>query len=335
MPEPTDVEPTAAEMTVFTHKVDTMEEVLLPPLKGILLEGKGEASAELIISISAKDITEPGFAPKKAPAAPQKMKKHESPFNDGGGIPTGAIKSSIAAPVVINETDEDIYDHLDLYHEGIINTLHLNRTLYRDGYYNTLCLPFDFSAAEIAASQLAGGILYEYVSASKGESGLDVIIQRTNDIKAAVPYLIKWAPTEPEIIEKPLIFHDVHIKEVEGKTIGETEEIRFVGHIAMEQIPLENRNNLFVGTENTLYWPDNTNSKMKGFRAYFAIPASSPSGAPIKRGTPARLVERQNSPTDIESVQHSANRIQKIVKENQLVIIRDGKYYNVLGGRIQ
>lgn len=61
------------------------------------------------------------------------MKKHESPFKDGGGIPTGAIKST-ADPVVVGETDEDIFDKLDLYHDGIINTLYLSRTLVRNGY---------------------------------------------------------------------------------------------------------------------------------------------------------------------------------------------------------
>ena len=333
MPEPTDVEPTAAEMTVFTHKVDTMEEVLLPPLKGILLEGKGEASAELIISISAKDITEPGFSPKKAPAAPQKMKKHESPFNDGGGIPTGAIKSSIAAPVLINETDEDIYDHLDLYHGGIINTLHLNRTLYRDGYYNTLCLPFSMSAEEIAASPITGAEIYEYVRAEKDGSGLLIYIRPVTSIVAGTPYLVKWEPTEPEIIPMPLEFQDVHITALDGDTIGGADEIRFAGNIAIGAVELNNENHLFIGAANTLYWPVE-DSRLKGFRAHFRVPATGPAAAP--RNTPARIVLQSNVATDIEHVsQQPIANSQKLIIDGHVYIVRDGKIYSIFGNQVK
>ena len=333
MPEPTDVEPTRAEMTVFTHKIDTMEdEVLLPPLKGILLEGKGEPSAELIISISAKDITEPGFAPKKAPAAPRKMKKHESPFNDGGGIPTGAIKSSIAAPVLVDETDTDIFDKLDLYHGGIINTLNLNRSLYRDGAYNTLCLPFSMTKSEIDASPLTGAQLFEYLRAERDGSGLLIYMRPVNSITAGVPYLVKWEPTEPELIPMPLEFHDVHITALVGDTIGTKDEIRFAGNIAIGAVTEKNENHLFVGAANTLYWPEGDN-RLKGFRAHFRVPATGPAAAPRK--TPARIVLQKETTTGIESIEPSTIRVQKIFRDGKVYILRDGKLYTILGQDIK
>ena len=333
MPEPTDVEPTRAEMTVFTHKIDTMEdEVLLPPLKGILLEGKGEPSAELIISISAKDITEPGFAPKKAPAAPRKMKKHESPFNDGGGIPTGAIKSSIAAPVLVDETDTDIFDKLALYHGGIINTLNLNRSLYRDGAYNTLCLPFSMTKSEIDASPLTGAQLFEYLRAERDGSGLLIYMRPVNSITAGVPYLVKWEPTEPELIPMPLVFHDVHITALVGDTIGGADEIRFAGNIAIGAVTEKNENHLFVGAANTLYWPEGDN-RLKGFRAHFRVPATGPAAAPRK--TPARIVLQKETTTGIESIEPSTIRVQKIFRDGKVYILRDGKLYTILGQDIK
>ena len=332
MPEPTDVEPTAAEMTVFTHKVDTMEEVLLPPLKGILLEGKGEPSAELIISISPKDITEPGFAPKAAVVAPRRSKKHESPFNDGGGIPTGAIKST-AAPVVIGETDMDIFDKLDLYHDGIINTLHLNRTLYRDGYYNTLCLPFSMTPAEIAASPLEGCELFEYLRAEKNGSGLDIYMRPVSTITAGTPYLIKWEPTDPELIPMPLVFHDVHITALVGDTIGTKDEVRFAGNIAIGTVELLNVNHLFIGAANTLYWPDQNETRMKGFRAHFRVPTSGSVAVP--KHTPARIVLQSNVATDIENVQKDNVQSTKLIRNGQVYILRNGKIYSILGQTIK
>jgi len=332
MPEPTDVEPTAAEMTVFTHDVATEEDdVLLPPLKGILLEGKGEASAELIISISAKDITEPGFAPKKANVAPRRSKKHESPFNDGGGIPTGAIKST-AEPVVVSETDIDIFDKLDLYHDGIINTLHLNRTLYRDGAFNTLCLPFSMSESKIAASPLAGMEIYEYLRAEKAESGLDIYMRKVTSITAGVPYLVKWDMDETEPIPMPLVFNDVHITALESEPIGAENEIRFVGNIAIGTLELMNTNHLFIGAANTLYWPE-FDIRLKGFRAHFRVPTEGPAAAP--RHTPARIVLQKETTTGIEYVQYSEASVQKIIRDGKVYILRDGKLYSILGQNIK
>ena len=331
MPEPTDVEPTAAEMTVFTHKTDTMEEVLLPPLKGILLEGIGEPSAELIISISAKDITEPGFAPAKTNLAPGRIRKHESPFNDGGGIPTGAIKST-SEPVEVSETDEDIFDKLDLYHDGIINTLHLSRTLYRDGYFNTLCLPFSMTESEIAASPITGAEIYEYVRSEKDGSGLLIYMRPVSTITAGVPYLVKWDMDETDPIAKPLIFHDVHITALEGETIGTEEEIRFVGNIAIGTLELNNHNHLFIGANNTLYWPE-TSSRLKGFRAHFRVPTSGPFAAP--KFSPARLVLQSDVTTDVEDVQRNNVQSTKVIRNGMVYVLRNGKLYSILGQNVK
>ena len=332
MPDTMHVEPTRAEMTVFTHKTDTMEEVLLPPLKGILLEGKGEASAELTISISAKDITEPGFAPKKNNIAPYRAKKHASSFNDAGGIPTGAIKSTLT-PVEIDETDNDIFDKLDVYHDGIINTLHLNRSLYRDGYFNTLCLPFSMTAGEIAASPITGVQIYEYLRAEKTTSGLDIYMRPVSEITAGVPYLVKWDNmTETDPIPMPLIFHDVHIKALVGDTIGGKDDIRFAGNIAIGSVMERDENHLFIGDANTLYWPEGDN-RLRGFRAHFRVPVNGVNAVP--KNTPSRIVIQHNTPTGIEDVIVAPqSTVRKFIRDGQVIIIRDGKRYNAQGQQI-
>lgn len=333
MPGALDVEPTRAEMTTFTHDVATEEDdVLLPPLHGILLEGKGDPSSELVISISAKDITEPGFAPAKTVSAPQKMKKHESLFNNADGIPTGAIKS-LAAPVVIDERSMTIDEELDPYHGGEIAVLHLNRELYRDGAYNTICLPFSMTASEVAASPLAGAQIYRFLSAEKaGGNQLDIIVEDTIGITAGVPYLIKWEPTEPEIIPMPLVFHDVRIDEIAGRTLGASNAVQFVGSVPRKLMVYEDKNNLFVGANDILYWP-NTHNPLRGFRAYFQVPEGGPAGVP--KNTHARIVVRSNTPTGIEGITPSENGVQKLMIDGNVYILRDGKLYTILGQTIE
>ena len=239
-------------------------------------------------------------------------------------------------PPATNEESEDIESMLAEYagFRAVVPTLQIHRTLYRDGYFNTLCLPFNMNAAEIAASPLAGVQVYEYVRADKlGDGSLNIEISGPIDhIDAGVPYLVKWAPTVPEIIDgRDLIFHNVNIVTSTGRTIGESDEVRFVGNIGIAEMVDQDVNNLFLGAENTLYWPDGQ-TRLKGFRAYFQVP-DGPSGAP--KHTPARIVERPNTPTEVFSIQNTELSTQKVIHNGQLLIYHNGMIYNAQGIRMQ
>lgn len=230
------------------------------------------------------------------------------------------------------ETNSDITAELTPYLNEALPSINIYRTLYRDGYFNTLCLPFDLDAEGIAASPIKDCELFSFVSAEKiGVAQLDIIIRPETEIVAGVPYLVRWANTG-DVIPSPLTFTNVEIRDVEGQTIGEENEVRFVGHISQEQIPFLDQSNLFVGEENTLYWPDNTNSNMKGFRAYFAIPNSSPLSVP--RGSAARLVIGANMPTDIDNIQKEQVQSRKVIENGVLLIEHNNVRYNVMGQKV-
>lgn len=248
----------------------------------------------------------------------------------GGGIPTGAIKS-LEAPVEIDERSMTIEDELEPYHEGEIAVLHLYRTLYRDGYFNTICLPFDL--ATLTGTPLEGGELYTFESAEKESEGLlEVVMNEATEIEAGIPYLIRWSPSTPEIIPMPLVFHDVHIKDIEGQTIGASNEVQFVGNVPRKTLINGNHNQLFVGANDILYWP-NTNDPMKGFRAYFQVPTSGP--AMVPKGTRARIVLHHNTATSNENVQRDNIQCTKIIENGQLIIIKNGLRYTAQGQLIK
>ena len=87
---------------------------------------------------------------------------------------------------------------------------------------------------------------------------------------------------------------------------------------------------LFLGQNNQLYWP-NTSGTIKPFRAYFTI--SGGSGAPIRRGMPARIVEAANTATGVENIdaQSSDAASVKVIENGALYIIRNGEKYNAMG----
>ena len=235
-----------------------------------------------------------------------------------------------------HETGEAIEAELEELINVAVPAITIIRTLYKDGDFNTLCLPFDLSAEALAASPIAGCELYEFVGAKVlGSSQLDIEMRRTNDLVAGVPYLLKW-PNTSEVISE-LVFQNVTITKSKGDTIigvndeERTDLVRFIGNLDQELLGLNQKNYLFLGPANTLYWP-NDGTKLKGFRAYFDIPSLlNPASSPVRQGMPARIVLQEQVTTGVENTSAKFGGCEKHLENGQLVIIRDNIRYNVMG----
>ena len=148
-----------------------------------------------------------------------------------------------------------------------------NRTFYRDGYWNTLTLPFSLNAEKLANSCLAGADIRTFKSASWDATNerLTINFSSTNDgeIHAGVPCLIRWG--EPgnapgDVITDPL-FTNVTVSIQSQEDLDETDNtyettsggVRFEGLIAPFQVPTYTKNAttkaLLLGKDNKLYKP--------------------------------------------------------------------------------
>jgi hypothetical protein len=130
----------------------------------------------------------------------------------------------------------------------------------------------------------------------------------------------------------PLRFDDVHIKEIWGQTVGASDAVQFVGNVNRYQLPYEDKNYLFVGDNNTLYWAKNDGTALRGFRAYFKIPTSGLQATP--KGARARIVTMQKVTTGVDSIQSLETGAQKIIRDGKVYILRDGHCYTILGEKI-
>ena len=74
------------------------------------------------------------------------------------------------------------------------NVILSGRTLYKDGDWNTLCLPFALSAEQIAASPLAGATIMELdgTSSDLTNGTLTLNFNDAKEIEAGRPYIVKW-----------------------------------------------------------------------------------------------------------------------------------------------
>ena len=151
------------------------------------------------------------------------------------------------------------------------------RTLYKDGAWNTLCLPFDATlTGDLADATLmeldteAGS--YEHVTGLDNGT-LYLNFKDATSIEAGKPYIIKWDGT---YIGDPIV-NPVFL----GVTINNsasTEVIFTGGSFKGTYKPIvwneENKSILFLGDNNTLYWPQpegDNKPHLNAFRAYFEL----------------------------------------------------------------
>ena len=150
----------------------------------------------------------------------------------------------------------------------VVDVLLYDRTLYKDGDWNTICLPFD---VDIENSVLAGAIARTLTSASITE---DMDLNLTFSVPVSVleagkPYLIKW--NSGDNISN-LEFDDVTIKKdiyVYDNAQSGDSRVRFIGTHQKVEFS-ENDNVLLLGSNNTLYYPD-SHTAIGAQRAYFRI----------------------------------------------------------------
>ena len=153
------------------------------------------------------------------------------------------------------------------------------RTLYKDGKWNTLCLPFDID--DIANSPLANysGLMTLDVTSTEDDNvtkktrlvgtTLYLWFKNATSIKAGVPYIIKWeGDGTNNLTETNLVFNDVKIKNVKNNVsfdLGNSKAFVFCGTYSTTAI---GNTSLYLSDNNTLYWPDGT-MNIRACRAYF------------------------------------------------------------------
>ncbi len=153
------------------------------------------------------------------------------------------------------------------------------RTLYKDGKWNTLCLPFNFSAEQIAAHKdFAGAKLMELDT--NGTNGFDatngtlyLAFKEATAIKAGVPYLVKWDAAGTDFTSP--VFFGVTINATASTTVSdyddELAEVQMVGCYSPVPVNANDKSILFMGDNNTLYY-STENRNIRSCRAYFSVP---------------------------------------------------------------
>lgn len=140
----------------------------------------------------------------------------------------------------------------------------LKRTFYKDGEWNTLCLPFAVADAKTAFD---GAELREVDT--KNSNGNTIVFKKATAIEAGKPYLIKWANTSTEAVDFEKKFEGVTLVAAATPVEVNNGGISFKGFYKMTEARELGASVAAIGAGNKLFKV--TEGKMKGFRAAFVL----------------------------------------------------------------
>lgn len=202
------------------------------------------------------------------------------------------------------------------------------RTLFKDGEWNTLCLPFD---VVIGSSYLNGATImeldtdepdedneYEHVTGIEGTTLYLNFKIVTDQIVAGKPYIVKWSYNQNNLVDP-----DFTNASLNGLISGSLKpdsvtsndgNVTFKGEFFSKDIVSADNTVFFLGEGSTLYYPNATMS-INAFRGYFQLkngyyggePQEEPSGDNPDPGVNIQgfSLNFGNETTDIVNIDHS------------------------------
>ena len=173
---------------------------------------------------------------------------------------TVTVKLPVAKDYTLDEEDINVIEDYDNAN------VTLTRTFYHDNAWNTLCLPFDVDANKVATA-FAGAEIRE-IDLSQCKDNTIQFVPAT-EIKAGVPYIIKWNENVAEAKPFEETFDRVMLV-AEPKPVKVNNDITFTGFYKMTAASeLGGTSVAAIGAGSKLFTVGE--GKMKGFRAAFVL----------------------------------------------------------------
>lgn len=172
------------------------------------------------------------------------------------------ITVTVKVPVAKDYTlDENSVNTIEAYENANVT---LTRTFYKDGEWNTLCLPFAVADAKTAFD---GAELREVDTQNSHDN--TIVFKEATAIEAGKPYLIKWANTSTEAVDFEKKFEGVTLVAAATPVEVNNGGISFNGFYKMTEASELGASVAAIGAGNKLFKV--TEGKMKGFRAAFVL----------------------------------------------------------------
>lgn len=154
------------------------------------------------------------------------------------------------------------------------------RTLFKDGEWNTLCLPFNLTAEQLSASPLVGADIRTLTSASVTGHHVDLTFgSNESSLTAGTPYIVRWeADTKIPTIIDP-VFRGVTLSDEKHDFVSADGHVNFIGYYdAFTILPSDDPLVYYLTTGNILKFTTKERL-LKACRTYFTFTPSDGSSA--------------------------------------------------------
>ena len=191
---------------------------------------------------------------------------------------------------------------------GTVTVTLKGRTLYKDGAWNTLCLPFDLALNDLPAS-MSGATVMELDRTNENANGhktgfdsasgtLTLNFKSASSIEKRKPYIIKWTkadgydaadPATRDIFEPSFLTINPDRLEATGsKSSGNSVSsqdgyVTFHGSHDRVALAQDDKTVLYLGAADNLYYPSK-DMTLGAFRAYFTLNNGLVAGEPNTGG---------------------------------------------------
>ena len=202
--------------------------------------------------------------------------------------PAGYFTATQTLPLNYNTSNETtISDWVTNHKDEYANVTLSEHTLYKDTYWNTLCLPFSMNSKQIAESPLADATIKEldvartYLDNENNghQTGFDsktgtlyLYFKEASSIEAGKPYIVRWA-TKGTDVSNP-VFNNVSIDNTASTTVtasnSDLNPVQFIGNYSPVTLTGGDASNLYLGAENKLYYPAE-GVTINAFHGYFHV----------------------------------------------------------------
>lgn len=219
--------------------------------------------------------------------------------------------------IALNENSDDNSATISEY-----NGKPCNVTLARSivpGSYNTLSLPFDVDNVLLKEKFGEDVELAELSGTHMDNETLYFDFAPAEAIEAGKPYLIYVSAD----VESPITFNAVTVKE--GTQPVTTSLADFIPVFDVTSLGKGNENILFLGANNTLYYPSTSSGAMKGFRAYFEVKGEA-------QGAKA-MVMMDNSLTGVKTILNENLQNEQVYDLQGRMVTRPAKGLYIVNGK--
>ena len=165
----------------------------------------------------------------------------------------------------------------------------VGRTLYRDGTWNTICLPFALNNFVGTIFEGASVMFFDGSDFDPSTGELSLVFDKGQDgIAAGLPYFVKWDEGGQDVIDP--IFSNVTIDGEYGMTPTplETTYADVIGTFDNLTFSEERKDILYLGEGNNLFYPspkDGEPVTIGAFRGYFKLKNDLTAGNPINQNS--------------------------------------------------